>query len=261
MIPKKIHYCWFGGNALGENERKCITSWKKFCPEFEIIEWNESNCDLNVNNFVRQAYELKEYAFVADFFRYYVIYENGGIYLDTDVELIKPLDDLLDNEFYCGIEKNDADNINHISSGIGFGGVKNNSVSKRLIEYYSSNDFTDGNGKPIKKCGPMVETPILIEMGFDENKDCLQKLQEATVYPSEYFAPKSFKTGEIKVTENTYSIHHYAMSWIDKDYQNLKRLEWDLVQKYGKKKASKIIRRKEFFLKIKRRLRRIFQKG
>ena len=104
MIPKKIHYCWVGGNSKPPLVKKCIQSWKKYCPDYEIIEWNESNYDISKNIYMKQAYEAKKWAFVTDYMRLDIIYEHGGIYLDTDVELIKNIDDLLSNEAFAGIE-------------------------------------------------------------------------------------------------------------------------------------------------------------
>lgn len=106
-IPKKIHYCWFGRNPLTESAKKCIESWKKYCPEYEIIEWNENNFDLTENRYAREAYEQKKWAFVSDYARLKIVYEQGGIYMDVDVELIKPLDELTELDGYMGFEKRD----------------------------------------------------------------------------------------------------------------------------------------------------------
>ena len=115
MIPKKIHYFWFGGNEKPKSVKKCIDSWKKYCPDYEVIEWNESNFDIRCMPFVEQAYEAKKYAFVSDVARLMMIYEYGGIYMDTDVEVIKPLDNLLENKAYMGFE-----NDENVASGLGF---------------------------------------------------------------------------------------------------------------------------------------------
>ena len=119
MIPKKIHYCWFGGNPLPELAIKCLESWKKYCPDYEIIEWNETNFNLDSCEYVREAYQAKKWAFVSDYARLKVVYDNGGIYLDTDVELIKSLDRLLKNKSFFGTETTGV-----VATGLGFGAEK-----------------------------------------------------------------------------------------------------------------------------------------
>ena len=116
MIPRKIHYFWFGGNEKPAKVKKCINSWKKYCPDYELVEWNESNFDVHCMPFVEQAYNAKKYAFVSDVARLIVVYEQGGIYMDTDVEVIKPLDDLLENKAYMSFENNE-----NVNTGQGFG--------------------------------------------------------------------------------------------------------------------------------------------
>ncbi len=258
MIPKVIHYCWFGGNALGEKEKACIQSWKKFCPDFQIIEWNESNCDLQINEFVKQASERNAYAFLSDYFRIKVVNEQGGIYLDTDVELIKPLDDLLCNELYMGIEKNEESDIHAVASGLGFGSVKNHPVLDKLLQVYDKLTFVDENGVEKKVACPQLETEVLKEFGFEERKNQLQRFNGITVYPSEYFAPKSYIKGDITITDNTYSVHHYSMNWMDKDRQALKTREWELIKKFGYEKAKSKIKRVRFCYKIKKKIKKVF---
>ena len=136
MIPKNIHYCWFGGNPLPEEARKCIDSWKKYCPDYEIIEWNESNYDLNKNEYVKYTYENKKFAFLTDYVRLDIIYNEGGIYLDTDVELLKNLDNLLDCDGYIGMEQ-----IGTVNTGQGFGAIKGHPFIKENKEYYENNNF------------------------------------------------------------------------------------------------------------------------
>ena len=256
MIEKKIHYCWFGGKPFGEKEKKCIESWKKFCKDYEIIEWNESNCDLTINNFVKQAYERKRYSFVSDYFRCYAVYNHGGIYLDTDVEIIKPLDDLLSNHAYFGIENNEDGNS--VASGLGFGCEKNHFVLKELLDKYDEIDFIDENGKERNVPCPKLETEVLKKYGFNDKLNETQKLIDITIYSSEYFSPKSYEIGKLEITENTYSIHHYSMSWVDEDWRVLKEKEWQIIQKYGEEKSEKKIKRLRFWTRVKRKIRKIF---
>ena len=131
MIPKKIHYCWFGGNAKPDSVQKCINSWKRFCPDYEIIEWNESNFDIHCMPFVEQAIESKKYAFASDVARLMVVYENGGLYFDTDVEVVRNFDDLLENKAFLGFENNE-----YVASGLGFGSEADVEFFKRHIDAY-----------------------------------------------------------------------------------------------------------------------------
>ena len=256
MIEKKIHYCWFGGKPFGEKEKKCIESWKKFCKDYEIIEWNESNCDLTINNFVKQAYERKMYSFVSDYFRCYAVYNHGGIYLDTDVEIIKPLDDLLSNNAYFGIENNSEKYF--VSSGLGFGCEKNHFVLKDLLDRYDEMNFIDENGKERNIPCPKLETEVLKKYGFNDKLNEIQKLNDITIYSSEYFSPKSYETGKLEITKNSYSIHHFSMSWVEEDWRELKEKEWQNIEKYGEEKSQKKIKRLRFWTRVKRKIRKIF---
>ena len=136
MIPKIIHYCWFGGESLPESAIKCINSWKKFCPDYEIIRWDESNYDVTKNVYMKEAYEAKKWGFVPDYARLDIVYNYGGIYMDTDVELLKPLDDLLGCNAYMGVEKPGI-----VALGLGFGAEKGNSVIGDLLEEYNDKRF------------------------------------------------------------------------------------------------------------------------
>lgn len=207
MIPKKIHYCWFGGKELPDSAKKCIASWKKYCPDYEIIEWNESNYDLNKNEYVKKTYEEKKYAFLTDYVRLDVIYNNGGIYLDTDVELIKSLDDLLYSEAYMGMEQ-----AGKVATGLGFGAIKNHPFIKKNKEFYEQNSFVDENGNFKKVICVEVTSKLLKEVGLVDKNE-LQKLNNIAIYPTEYFCPKKIGTNKITLTSNTYSIHHYDASW------------------------------------------------
>ena len=131
MIPKKIHYCWFGRGEKPALAKKCIASWKKYCPDYEIIEWNEDNFDINYNAYTKYCYENKKWAFLSDYVRLLVVYEHGGIYYDTDVEALKSFDDLLTYKAYFGFE-----NEEHINTGIGFGAEKEHTVLKSMLEMY-----------------------------------------------------------------------------------------------------------------------------
>lgn len=203
MIPKIIHFFWFGSNPKGEKEQKCIDSWKKHCPDYEIKEWNESNVDLDIVPFVRQAYEAKKYAFASDVLRLWAIYTYGGIYLDTDVELIKSYDDLLDNEGFIGFENNDF-----VNTGQCVACEKGNPIIKQMLDYYDNLQFDPSN---VIKCTE-INTNVLVANGLKLNGE-KQIIDGFVVYPREYFNPYDNIVDRTYTTDNTYSIHWYANSW------------------------------------------------
>lgn len=229
MIPKVIHYCWFGKGKYSKKIEKCISSWKKYCPDYEIICWNEDNYDIYKNKYVEQVYGKRKWAFVSDYARVDIVYHYGGIYLDTDVELLKPLDGLLGCEMFVGMESKDFLNL-----GLGFGATKRHPYLKEIMEYYETREFVRGNGKMDLKACPVIQTEILMRHGL-EKEDKYQKLEKCVVYPSKVFSPKSFQTGETHITNQTVSIHHYDMSWQSEKQKRNKEQEWKLKKKYGSK--------------------------
>jgi mannosyltransferase OCH1-like enzyme len=208
-IPKIIHYCWFGGNPLPEDAVACIESWKKFCPDYEIIEWNETNYDIKKNSYMNQAYQHRKWGFVPDYARLDIIYTHGGVYLDTDVELIKPLDDLLELEAFAGVESNSE----YVALGLGFGARPHDELIKALRDYYDELSFVKENGELNITPAPIVNHAVLLENGYSFSKK-VNQCKTLTIFPSEYFCPKDCITNKIKTTPNTYSIHHYDSSWI-----------------------------------------------
>ncbi|WP_374286005.1 glycosyltransferase family 32 protein [Lactococcus sp.] len=204
MIPKVIHYCWFGGNPLPESAQKCIESWRKFCPDYEIKEWNEENYDVTKIKYVKEAYEQKKYAFVTDVARLDIVYSEGGIYLDTDVEIIKPLDDLLTYEAYMGMET-----IGRVGTGLGFGAEKHHPQIKANLECYTHSGFEN-----LTTCVTYT-TNLLVKQGLKKS-NTIQTINGLVILPTDFLCPLSFETNKLKITENTYSIHHYDMSWKEK---------------------------------------------
>ena len=226
-IPKIIHYCWFGGNPLPDIVQKCIESWKKYCPDYEIIKWDESNFDVNCCDYAKEAYEAKKWAFVSDYCRFYVLNKQGGIYLDTDVELIKPIDNLLDCSF-VGFEGKKV-----VASGLIRGVVPNDAVCDRMLESYNNDHFLLDDGTFNIRTVCDRETEILKEYGLKPNGS-LQTVINTRVFPSEYFCPLDTIRWQLNITENTYSIHHYDSSWISEEKQYSKNF---------RKKYSKILPR------------------
>lgn len=223
MIPKMIHYCWFGRNPKSDLAEKCIASWKKICPDYEIIEWNEDNFEIeNCPLYVRQAYEMKKWAFVTDYVRLQVVYDHGGIYLDTDVELLKKLDLLLSCEAYFGFE-----NEKMVATGLGFGAVKHAKILQEMMQDYQNIPFILPDGSLDRIPCPKRNTQVLLKHGLDTtHHDQIQTLDCVTVYPPDYFCPKSFDTGLLRRTKNTFSIHHFDASWYDESQQQSKNNRW-----------------------------------
>lgn len=209
-IPKIIHYCWFGGNPLPDLAQKCIASWKNFCPDYEIKEWNENNYDVRKIPYISQAYDAKKYAFVSDYARLDIIYKYGGIYLDTDVELLKSLDILLELQGFAGF-----DHGKHCAFGLGFGAIPKLPIIKELRDDYDNITFLrKENGEFNETPCPVFQTEILLKKGLKLNNS-MQKIAGLTIFPAEYFDPKDFYSGKIHLTENTCSIHHYDASWVN----------------------------------------------
>lgn len=208
MIPKKIHYCWFGGNPLPADAVKCIESWKKFCPDYEIIEWNEENFDINSNTYVKEAYESRKYAFVTDYVRLFAMVNFGGIYMDTDVEVVRSLDEFLDNEAFSGFESS-----NSIPTGI-MASEKGFKLFEELLSYYEDRHFILEDGSLDTKTNTKIITELCDKHGLVLNNQ-FQVLDGFALYPNDYFCPLENETGILRKTENTAAIHWFAKSWVD----------------------------------------------
>lgn len=234
MIQKKIHYCWFGGEQLPDKDRLCISSWKKYCPDYEIIEWNESNYNIRKNKYMYEAYKNKKWGFVPDYARFDIVYNNGGIYLDTDVEIIKPIDELLTNKAFMGLEEGCL-----VNGGIGFGAEIWNPIMKGLRDMYDMLSFLKDDGSINTLPSPYYITDYLLKHGL-VRKNEIQDLDIIKIYPSEFFAPMEFSTGRLKITENTYSIHHYNASWLEKDEKDSLEMSRKINRIFGKKIGGKL---------------------
>lgn len=235
MIPKVIHYCWFGGNKKTKLIKKCIKSWKKYCPEYKIIEWNENNYNINQScSYVREAYQEKKWAFVSDYVRLWVVYHYGGIYLDTDVELIKNIDCLLDHPAFFGFQDS-----KYIATGLGFGAEKGNSVIKCMLDDYLSCQFCLGKGEiDVTPCPVRNTRAIAHLLGTEIDTTTINSIQDAVLYPKEFFSPIDCKTLIMEKTENTISIHWFIGSWREKDFLILKEYD-DFYHKVAKKLGKK----------------------
>lgn len=209
MIPKIIHYCWFGGNLLPDEVKKYMETWKKYCPDYEIKEWNESNFDINQNQYCREAYEARKWAFISDYARLKILYDYGGIYMDTDVEVCKPLDCLASYDFWSGFESE-----SQIPTGI-MASCRDNELLEYLLSYYDDKHFRNENGSYDTTTNVTTITKMVKDKYDIELNNTFQIFGDNNaIFPFEYFCAKSTEDGKIKKTENTYTIHHFAGSWL-----------------------------------------------
>ena len=215
MIPKIIHYCWFGHNPLPESAQKCIASWRKFFPDYEIKEWNEDNFDVISIPYTCEAYEAKKYAFVSDYARFWILYKYGGLYFDTDVEVIKSMDDIIERGPFMGIEKGASiDGKPMVAPGLGLGVESGHPFYKRMLDYYNKMSFLLEDGTLNTHTIVEYTTQQLYEDGMLPSAD-LQCIDGLWIYPEDVFCPIDSTTGIICITNNTVSIHHYDCSWMN----------------------------------------------
>lgn len=205
MIPKKIHYCWFGRNPKPKLAEKCISSWKKYCPDYEIIEWNEDNFDVNMNGYTKMCYEQKKYAFLSDYVRLLVVCEHGGLYFDTDVEVLRPLDSLLENDAFFGFETRECVNTGH-----GFGSTAGGKAIRAMVAEY---DFLLDGTQGTRVC-PALNTAALVKLGLRQDGS-RQQVADALVLPSDVMNPFDPATGIMGKTQDTVSIHWYSAAWLN----------------------------------------------
>lgn len=207
MIPKIIHYCWFGDNEKSEKVIKCISSWMKYCPDYKIIEWNEKNFDMHINPYVEEAYSVKKWAFVSDVARLYALIHYGGIYLDTDVELVKSPQGIINSgNVILGYESTDRLSTAFMAC------VKNHRLFNELLKEYEMLHFIRPDGSFDKTTNVVRLTSCCVRHGLTVN-GLLQKIDDIIIYPSDYFSPKNLYTKKINLTENTIAIHNFDGSW------------------------------------------------
>lgn len=210
MIPKIIHYCWFGGNELPVKFKAYIDTWRAHCPDYEIIEWNESNFDVAQNRYCREAHAARKWAFVSDYARLKVLCEHGGIYMDTDVEVLKPLDDLLTYDFFIGFESEGS-----IQTGM-IGSKERHEIIKKLLDEYDEKRLIKTDGSFDMTPNTVGITHILKQNYGVKLNNSLQIFgNNNLLLPSDYLCCKSFVTGKISVTSHSYAIHHFEGSWLD----------------------------------------------
>ena len=207
MIPKQIHYCWFGGKELPKQAKRCIASWEKHCPDWKIIRWDEHNFDFDRYPFAAWCLKNQKWAFLSDIARLAVVLEHGGVYLDTDVELVRSPDPLCETEAFFGFQMKEL-----VATGLGFGAEPGQTTVKAMLDAYLELRPDEAGDYPLIPC-PQLNTEALERLGLiRENRH--QRIAGAEVYPMEYFCPYDYTTGKTVKTENTYSIHWYNQSWI-----------------------------------------------
>ena len=206
MIPKIIHYCWFGRGQMPELALKCIASWKKYLPEYQLKLWNEDNFDINSIAYVKEAYESKKFAFVTDYIRLFALYSEGGVYMDTDVEVLKSLDNLLHLPAFSGFESE-----KDIPTGI-MASQKSGEWAQEMMAYYDDRNFILSNGKLDMTTNVQIISGIMTTNGFVLKNGYQVYKNKMHIFPKTYFCPKG-RTGIITLTEDTYCIHHFASSW------------------------------------------------
>lgn len=240
MIPKIIHYCWFGRGPLPELAQKCIASWMKYLPDYEIKEWNEDNFDVNIIPYTAEAYAEKKYAFVSDYARFWILYKYGGIYFDTDVEVIRPIEDIVSKGNFMGFEtdpnslQSDDASEASINPGLGMGVAPDLGIINEMLHFYDGQHFVHETNMRNQITVVHIATKVLLDNGL-QNASGMQKIADTYIYPSEYFCPINVTTGRIHVEKNTRTIHHYAGTWVDKRFslkELLKRIipeQWLMV--------------------------------
>ena len=241
MIPKIIHYCWFGRGQMPALAIKCIESWKKFLPDYEIKEWNEDNFDLDMYPYVREAYDNRKFAFVTDVVRLHALYSEGGIYMDTDVEVLKSLDPFLHHTAFSGFE----DDV-HIPTGI-MASVKGGKWAKENLAYYDNRHFIKEDGTMDLTTNVITLTNYMLPLGLKQNNTYQDFPNLITFYPKDYFCPKSYDDGKIYMTKRTVTIHHFAGSWCPPKTTKEKFVK--LVSRvFGEKSVNFLIKMKHIFI-------------
>lgn len=222
MIPKIIHYCWFGRNKMPELADRCIKSWQKYFPDYEIREWNEDNFDVNIILYTEEAYQAQKYAFVSDYARFWILYRYGGLYFDTDVEVIRPMNQIIGQGPFMGFENNGTTTTG-VAPGLGLGATPGLALYKEILDYYADEHFLKPDGTLNLTTVVYRTTSILKKHGLlVENQ--FQTVAGVNIYPFEYLCPIRITDGKLCLTDQTVSIHHYAASWTTPTHRFLRKV-------------------------------------
>ncbi|NRO57247.1 hypothetical protein IMAU60066_01679 [Lactobacillus helveticus] len=233
MIPKVINYCWFGGKPLPASVKDYIQTWKEKCPNYIIKEWNENNFDINSNDYVKEAYSHEKWAFVSDYVRLYVLVNYGGIYLDTDVEVLKNLDSILKYDGVCGFEDKNKLSTAILACKPGF------FLFKQWLKLYQDKTFILKDGTLNEEPNVIPFTKLCQRYGLNLNGK-RQRIKGLEIFPSDVFSPQNYKTGKINITSNTLTIHNFKESWRNESEIKMHKREIRLIKKYGENMGSKL---------------------
>ena len=255
MIPKIIHYCWFGGNPLPDEARKCIESWRKCCPNYEIKEWNEDNFNFDSCDYAKEAYQKEKWAFVSDYARFKILYEEGGLYFDTDVEVIKPIEDIVQKGPFMGCEQGDS---LYVAPGLGLAANPGLGLYKDILDYYNNEHFVNEDGSINTTTVVQRITDLLKDRGFKGTGE-IECIDGVYIYPPDFFSPMNYWTGEIKISDQTRSIHHYSMSWKSEYEKELKEIERKCRISLGNKLGYVIYKIIIFPKRISHKIKQIIQ--
>lgn len=237
MIPKIIHLCWLSGDPYPEKIQKCIDSWKKNLPDWEIMLWDTNRFDVNSTLWTKQAFEAKKYAFVADYIRFYSVYNYGGVYFDSDIEVLKSFDNLLEYDCFFGFE------YTGLPEAAVLGAIPKQEWLKNALEWYNKAEFIKSDGSY-----NMIVAPLLFQYAYEKGKhyklldsEEIQKNENDIIFPYWYFSPKNGYTGVINVHTDSYSIHHYQAAWIKKTLKIrlIKATHQTIIKIFGKKNYNK----------------------
>lgn len=235
-IPQIIHYCWFGKGQLPELAEKCIASWKKYCPGYEIIEWNEENYDVNACAYAKEAYQEKKWAFVSDYARFDILYKYGGLYFDTDVEIIKPIDEIVQIGPFTGKEDEAGARV---APGLALAAYAKYPLFKEILDYYQTQHYiVDGVYNQNTIVWYMTE--ILKKHGLTNSNE-IQIISDMHIYPKRFFCPMDYYTGALDITGDTYSIHHYTESWKSPKEKKWHILEVKVCNKLSVRSSEKVL--------------------
>lgn len=264
MIPKKIHYCWFGRGPHSELMTRCIQSWRKYLPDYEIVEWNEDNFDVNVCDYARQAYAARKFAFVSDYARFWILHHEGGLYFDTDVEVVRPMDDIVAAGPFMGCEAKYRQGMKpdelSINPGLGLGAEPGMEFYANMLDRYHSMKFVNEDGSLNTSTVVGYTTNLFCEYGLKAT-DSVQEVCGIKIYPKEYMCPKDYCTRAMNITPRTVSIHHFDGSWITPLEKEALKLDPKLrfIPKKFRRKVAKalvLLRHglwRKFFMGIKNR--------
>ena len=215
LIPKKLHYMWLGRKSIPDKLKRCVESWRRFCPNYQIVEWNEDNYDIEKHPYMKQAYEVGAYGFVPDYARLDILYNEGGIYLDLDVEIKRSLDALLYQDAFCGVEKWQVINFGGLS-----GAIPGHPMVKKFLDARKNVEFFEKDGTQNRRTCGFYDTRVALGAGYRMDGK-VQSIGGMTIYPYDYFHPYDYMSGIVNKTDNTYSVHWFNGGWLNDEMKRI----------------------------------------